>query len=313
MKDFLVLAIVGPTGSGKTEVSLELAKLIDVEIVSCDSMQFYIDMNIGTAKLPLKQRLNPIHHMIDVCFPDTNYSVYLFQKSSRKCIEGIVNRGRLPLAVGGSTLYVTGLLYDIAFPPGEINSFVRKELERRAKLDTESLWQELKNVDPEGYQLIEKGNVRRLIRALEIFHLTGIKYSELNRSWKNRKLYYNAKIFCLFRDRRELYERIEKRVDDMLERGLIEETKSLLEKNKLGTTAKQALGYKEIIDYLDGKVTLNEAVEIIKKRTKNYAKRQMTWFKHDAATKILNVTGMKAEDIANLIFKEVKPDVASSC
>lgn len=313
MKDSSVLAIVGPTGSGKTEVSLELGKLLAVEIVSADSMQFYIDMNVGTAKLPIEKRTNPVHHMIDICFPDVNYSAYLFQKSARKCVEGINRRNHIPLITGGSTLYVAGLLYDINFPPGGIDSELRRELEEKASSDPDSLWQEMRTIDPEGYQLIKERNIRRAVRALEVFHLTGIKYSELNNSWKNRKLYYKASIYCITQNRQELYQRIEKRVDLMIEQGLVEETKRLLSEYKLGTTARQALGYKEIIAYLDGEIALDEAIKVIKKRTKNYAKRQMTWFKNDPQTKVIDVTDMDKKEIATLIFEEYKQDVTSYC
>ncbi len=313
MKDSSVLAIVGPTGSGKTDVSLEFGKLLSVEIVSADSMQFYVDMNIGTAKLPVEKRTDPVHHMVDICFPDINYSAYLYQKAARKCIEGIIRRNRMPLVTGGSTLYVAGLLYDIEFPPGEIESGLRKELEKRAESNPDSLLEELRTVDQEGYQLIKGGNIRRVVRALEVFYLTGIKYSELNQLWKNRKLYYKASIYCITRSKQELYERIEKRVDLMIEQGLVEETKRLLSKYTLSSTARQALGYKEIISYLNGEYDLDEAIRLIKKRTRNYAKRQMTWFRNDPQTKVIDVTGMDEKKIAAYILKEYRKDVTSSC
>lgn len=300
-----VLGITGPTGAGKTQVSLCLAQRLGAEIVSCDSMQVYCYMDIGTDKLPADRRTNPIHHMIDVAMPDEDYSVARYQREARACMDGIFARGRVAIVCGGTPLYLNALVCDINIPPQPDNSELRKKLLEEERKSPGYLIKRLKEIDPEALDLIEPENTRRLIRAVELYELSGVKYSELHRRWKNRKLIYDACILCLYREREEVYENINKRVEQMFERGLIEETKFLLENFNLSRTARQALGYKEVIDYLNGKQSLEETKEMVKKRTRNYAKRQISWFRNDPNVEMFDISGLEPEEACEKIINRL--------
>jgi tRNA dimethylallyltransferase len=299
-KDFTKLvAIVGPTATGKSEVALHLAPLINAEIISCDSMQVYKDMDIGTNKLPLQKRKEVPHHLIDIVTPDINFSVALFQKEAKKVIKEIGKKGKTPLLVGGSGLYVRAVTDDLNFPRGEINSPYRKELLKKLEKEgPESLHQLLSSLDPEGAKKVSPSNVRKVIRALEIIKETGRKYSEYLKSWQEYKSPYKLWIFGLFLPREELYEKVEERVKKMVEEGLFEEVEALRKKYSLALTPRQALGYKEVLAYLDGEISREEAVGLIKRRTRQYAKRQMVWFKRDPRVRWIDIKGKSTREIA---------------
>ncbi len=298
-----IITIAGPTATGKSEIAIKIAKYLgNAEIISADAFQIYCYLNIGTAKLPFQRRLNPLHHMIDVCLPDKSFSVAAFQTMARKCLEGAISRGKKAVITGGTPLYLIALLFDIEIPQEKEIPGLRDSLLERASADYPGLLNHLSEIDPEALNLIHPANKRRVIRAIEIFEKTGIKYSELHRRWKNRKPAYNGLNLWVYRERQELYEAIEERVDRMIEVGLVEEVKSLINRFNLSHTARQAIGYKEIIEYLEGKISLSEAVEKIKKRTRNYAKKQISWFKAENRFIPVDISGLSNDEAANKII-----------
>lgn len=265
-----------------------------------------MEMDIGTAKPDWSTRFSPIHHMIDITTPDTNFSVALYQEMARNCIKEIKERDKIPLVVGGTPMYVTALLCNIEIPPGTLDSDLRKRLVKLAKKDPEKLWEKLEQVDPDAIELIQENNLRRVIRAIEIYTLTGKKYSQLRKNWNNRELVYNTNIFALIREREEIYKRINRRVDLMVQKGLFEETEHLKEKWNLSKTALQALGYKEALSYIKGDISKDEAVELIKKRTRRFAKRQLSWFRNDKFVTLLDISGLTDKEAAEKILNRQK-------
>lgn len=301
-----VVVIVGPTASGKTAVSIELAKKLNGEIISADSMQIYKEMNIGSAK-PTKEEMQGItHYMIDVIEPTENFNVAKYKEMAEECIEKILAKGKLPIIVGGTGLYVSTLTNGIEFSEIEKDEKYRKELEDIAEQENgiDILFEQLKKIDPEAANIIEKNNVRRVIRALEIFKVTGKTKTQLDRE-SIKELKYDYRIFGMLWDRQELYDRIDKRVDIMLDMGLLEEVEKLNEKG-FSATAIQGLGYKEIIEYLDKEITLDEAIEKLKQETRRYAKRQMTWFKRDK--KIVWLDAKNKEKVVEYIFQNIREE-----
>lgn len=282
-KKYKLISLVGPTGIGKTGLSIELAKIINAEIVSADSMKIYIGMDIGTAKPSIKQRKKIPHHMIDICYPDHIMTVSEFQGLARKCIDGISNRGKIPFLVGGSGLYIRAVIDDLNFAKNIINEVERAKLRKRVKDEgSESLYNELIKIDEEYAKKISSRDVKRIIRALEIYYVSGIKFSSFQKKWNERKSIYDLAIIGLNKDRYELYNNIEKRVDDMIDLGLFDEVKELMEKGYSESLAlKQAIGYKEILSFYDGRLNRKEAINLIKKNTRNFAKRQLTWLRAD--------------------------------
>ncbi len=296
-----VLAIVGPTASGKSRLAMEVAKSKPAEIISADSMQIYKGMDIGTAKASAVDRQTVKHHLIDVATLDEAFSVVKYQKLARAAIEDIQKRGKLPILVGGTGLYVRATLYKLDFPPQKTDPNIRKTLEDDLRdKGLEYLQLKLKEADKSAYESIDIMNSRRVIRALEIISSTGASYADCRNDWQNWDRLYDSKIIGLTMPRPELYERINQRVDEMMKQGLLDEVKNLIKNGlKEAIVAKQALGYKELIDYLDGKTHFDEAVESIKKRTRHYAKRQYTWFNKDPNIEWYekNVISSKARDL----------------
>ncbi len=279
-----VVSVVGPTASGKTKLSVELAKLFNGEVVSADSMQIYKDMRIATAKPDENEKCGIKHHMMDFLEPDKSYSVAEYVKDASKCIENISHRGKLPVVAGGTGLYVDSLLNNLTFTEQARNCELCKELMNIYQSDgIDKLLEMLNEFDPESaVRLSEQKNVKRIIRAIEIYKTTGVTITEQNKSSKNVPSPYNAvKIGINFRDRQKLYDRINARVDIMLKQGLLNETKRVLSK-PLSFTSAKAIGYKELTPYFEGTKTLEECVEKLKMETRRYAKRQITWFKRDA-------------------------------
>ena len=280
MKDRLIV-ISGPTACGKTAVSIELAKSIGGEIVSADSMQVYRGMDIGTAKIMPDEMQGIPHYLIDEFDPDEDFNVAKFQQRAKKYISDIISRGKMPIVAGGTGFYINALVYDNDFAKEDEESEIRRQLQQEAKQKgAEHMHGILKEIDPESAEKIHKNNVKKVIRAIEFYRLNGKKISTHNAEEKQRETAYDVKIFVLDMSRDRLYERIEKRIDIMLEQGLLKEVESLLEKYSPSLVSMQGLGYKEFVPYFKGECTLEEAVYNLKISTRHFAKRQLTWFRH---------------------------------
>ena len=282
MKQPLVI-LTGPTAVGKTKLSIALAKAVGGEIISADSMQVYRRMDIGSAKIRREEMQGVPHHLIDVLDPKEEFHVVRFQALAREALSGIYERGRIPIVAGGTGFYIQALLYDIDFTENEENPGLRRELERLAKeRGPEALHGMLQEADPEAAGQIHANNVKRVIRALEFYRLTGKKISRHNREQRGKDTPYEAAYFVLNDERGRLYERIDRRVDLMLEEGLLEEVKALrAEGCTREMVSMQGLGYKELLAYLEGECSLEEAVRILKRDTRHFAKRQLTWFRRE--------------------------------
>ena len=277
-----VIAIVGPTAVGKTALAIKLAKKYNGEIISCDSMQIYKGMDIGTAK-PTKEELQTVpHHLIDILEPDVNFSCAEYQTLAKGIIDDIIKRGKTPIFCGGTGLYLDSVLKIPGFADTVKDENYRKELEEfAAQNGADALHNLLKECDPESAEAIHKNNQKRVIRALEIFKCTGQKKSELDKKSKEIKPPYDSSVFFLTAKNRDLlYSRIEKRVDIMIDEGLLDEARMLYENGflKEGYTSYGAIGYKELIPYIEGKDTLESCINELKLSTRHYAKRQLTWF-----------------------------------
>ncbi len=278
-----LVILTGPTAVGKTRLSVKLAKEIGGEIISADSMQVYRHMDIGSAKITKEEMEGIPHYLVDILDPKENFNVFLFQKLAKKAMEQIYENGHIPILVGGTGFYIQSVLYDIDFEENEGDSAYRKELEALSvEKGAAYLHDMLKKVDARSAEQIHKNNVKRVIRALEYFHQTGTPISGHNDMERAKESPYD---FCYFvlNDRRELlYERIEKRVDQMLSHGLVEEVQKLKEMGcSMEHISMQGLGYKEILGYLDGQYDLERAVYLIKRDTRHFAKRQLTWFNRE--------------------------------
>ena len=278
-----LIILTGPTAVGKTSLSLSLAKELDGEIVSADSMQVYRYMDIGTAKIREEERQGIPHHLIDVLDPWEDFNVVRFQKMAREALEEIWERGHIPIVTGGTGFYIQALLYDIHFTENNEDSSLRKDLENYARENgAEALHSRLVEVDEKAASQIHFNNVKRVIRALEFYYQTGKKMSEHNEEERKRTSPYDFKYFVLNDEREHLYAGINRRVDLMMEEGLVEEVRKLKEMGCDSTmVSMQGLGYKEILSYLEGECTLDEAVYKIKRDTRHFAKRQITWFKRE--------------------------------
>lgn len=275
-----LIVLIGPTAVGKTDLSIYLAQRFNGEIISGDSMQIYKSMDIGTAKISKDEMAGIPHHLIDIKNPDEPFSVAEFQKLVREKITEIHNRNRVPMIVGGTGLYIQSVLYDYRFSDDVGNDEIRTMLEQRVKTDGNMvLYEELKSIDPKSAVKIHPNNIRRVIRALEIFYCTGKTASDYQKQ-QVPNLLYNVALVGLTMDREQLYNRINKRVDIMMENGLLEEVKRLYDSNLREVQSIQAIGYKELYAYFDGIITLEEAIERLKQNSRNYAKRQLTWFRN---------------------------------
>ena len=283
MKKPLVI-LTGPTAVGKTKASIGLAKAIGGEIISADSMQVYKQMDIGSAKIKPSEMDGIPHYLVDILEPDEEFHVVLFQQMAKQAIQKIYEKGKIPILVGGTGFYIQAVLYDIDFSENEKDTSYREELEKLAQTKgAEYLHDRLRKVDEKSAQDIHANNVKRVIRALEYFHQTGEKISEHNEEQRKKVSPYNFSYFVLNDERAHLYERINLRVDQMINEGLVREVQSLKEKGYTrDMVSMQGLGYKEMLDYLDNKCSLEEAVEIIKRDTRHFAKRQITWFKRES-------------------------------
>lgn len=280
-----VIVICGPTASGKTTLSIQLAQKINGEIISSDSMQIYKDMNIGTAK-PDQQEMQGIkHYLLDFVEPNQRYSVADYKKDAENAIEDILQKGKVPIIVGGTGLYVDSLIYGIEYPNIEFDENYRKELERRVEKEgLEKLYEKAKKIDPQAMKKISRNDQKRILRVLEIYNATGKTKTEQEIESRKNEVKYDYRVFAINMDREKLYDRINKRVDIMIQKGLIEEVENLLKKYNEFPTAMQGLGYKEVVEYIQGKVLKEDMIENIKRESRRYAKRQITWFKKNKQT-----------------------------
>jgi tRNA dimethylallyltransferase len=284
-----VTFVVGPTASGKTAYSIELAKKTDAEIISADSMQIYKYMDIGTAKPSEIERDGILHHMIDIIYPDQNFSVALYQKMALEKIKEISTKGKRVIVTGGTGLYINSLVYNISYAKNSMNEQIRSELEYLASArGNEYIHNMLKELDPVAAQRIHVNDKKRVIRALEIYQTTGKNTTEQIDRSRDSPPGFEYVIIGLEVDRQELRRRIDERVDKMMNAGLQAEVKSLLEMGYGGGTAMQAIGYKELVEHFNCNISLDEAVEKIKTGTKQYAKRQITWFRKISNIKWFN-------------------------
>lgn len=280
-----VVVIVGPTASGKTAVSIELAKKINGEIISADSMQIYKYMDIGTAKPTLDEMQGIKHYMLDVVMPDETFNVAKYKSMAESAIEEILKKGKVPIIVGGTGLYINTLVDGIEFADVPGDEEYRNELiEKGYREGAMSIYKELEKVDSESAQKIDPNNIRRVARALEIYKVTGKTKTQLDIE-SRKEVKYDYKLFGMEWDRETLYNRIDLRVDKMIEAGLIDEVRNVTEKFKISNTAVQGLGYKEVIEYLNGNISYEEMIEKLKLETRHYAKRQLTWFRRDKRIK----------------------------
>lgn len=280
-----VIVICGPTASGKTALSIKLAKKVNGEIISSDSMQIYKNMDIGTAKPTIEEMEGIPHHLIGFVEPNQRYSVAEFKKDAEAAIEKIVAKGKTPIVVGGTGLYVDSLIYGIEYQDIELDEKYRQELEKRVVDEgLEKLYEEAKKIDPQAIEKISLNDKKRILRILEIYKATGKNKTEQEIESRKKGVKYDYKVFAINWEREILYERINKRVDIMIEQGLIQEVEELLKKYTEFPTAMQGLGYKEVVEYLQGETTREEMIEKIKMETRRYAKRQITWFKKNKQT-----------------------------
>lgn len=284
-------------------MSIELAKKIDGEIISCDSMQIYKDMDIGTAK-PTKEEMQGIkHYLIDFVSPDERYSVADFKKDAKKAIKEILEKGKTPIIVGGTGLYVDSLIYEIEYQNIEFDEKYRERLEQQAEEQgLDKLYEMARKIDGEAIKKISPNDKKRILRILEIYHATGKNKTEQEKESRKKEVEYDYKIYALSWDREKLYERINKRVDIMLEQGLIEEVKNVYNKYEKFPTAMQGLGYKEVVEYLEGKTSKEEMIDKIKQETRRYAKRQLTWFRKNKQTIWLDAQD-KIQNNINIILE----------
>ena len=276
-----VIVIVGPTASGKTALTVELAKRIDGEVISCDSMQIYRNMSIGTAKPSAEEMDGVPHYLIDFVSPDVRYSVADFKRDAEEKIRFVLDRGKVPILCGGTGLYVDSLVYGIDYPEIEFDQGYRDEL--MAVADSEDglkrLYEMAMKIDPDAVLKISRNDKKRITRVLELYRATGKTKTELERESRKNGVKYDYRIFAIGMDREKLYDRIYKRVDLMIEQGLVDEVKDIVKKYDKFPTAMQGLGYKEVVEYFDKKLTMDEMIQKIKQETRRYAKRQLTWFR----------------------------------
>ncbi len=278
-----LVILTGPTAVGKTALSIELAKTIGGEIISADSMQVYRRMDIGSAKITPEEMAGVPHHLIDVLEPDQEFNVVVFQELAKRALAEIYSRGNIPIVAGGTGFYIQALLYDIDFTENDEDTALRRSLEEQAKREgAEALYERLRAVDPESCESIHAHNVKRVIRAIEFYEKTGKKISVHNMEQRQNSSPYHFAYFVLNDDRERIYERINERVDLMMAQGLMEEVRALRESGcRKDMVSMQGLGYKELLSCLEGEISLEEAVYLIKRDTRHFAKRQLTWFRRE--------------------------------
>lgn len=300
------IIIAGPTATGKSALAVSLAKKLDGEIISADSMQIYRRMDIGSAKVTIDEMQGVPHYMLDIKEPsEENFSVADYCALAKEKIEDILKRKKLPIIVGGTGLYISSLADNIEFAEGNTNLELRERLfaiaEEKGNAYVHAM---LKKIDPETAESVHENNIKRIVRAIEVYNATGITLSEQNRRSKNTPSPYNFIMLALFLNREKMYERINLRVDKMFEQGLIDEVKALAAEGLTREMqAMQGIGYKEVFDYMENSITKEECIELVKKNTRNYAKRQLTWFKRDKRYIWLDAQAQNVEDDAFYVIK----------
>ena len=294
-----LIILTGPTAVGKTELSIQLAKAVNGEIISADSMQVYKEMNIGSAKIQPEEMKGVSHYLVDEIEPEEEFNVVRFQTMAKNAMKTIYQKGKIPVIVGGTGFYIQALLYDIDFTDTTEDFDYRRELEQLAQeKGNEFLHEMLRKVDPKAAQEIHENNRKRVIRALEYYRDTGKQISKHNEQQRQNESPYQFAYFVLNRDRRELYRRIDQRVDQMMKQGLLEEVKRLKERGCTSNmVSMKGLGYKELLDYLNGMNSLEEAVRIIKRDTRHFAKRQLTWFKREKEVDWIELDGKTEQQV----------------
>lgn len=316
MKKPLII-LTGPTAVGKTKASIDLAKALNGEIISADSMQVYKYMDIGSAKIRPEEMQGVPHHLVDVLEPDEEFHVVRFQQMAKQAMQEIYDKGKVPIVVGGTGFYIQALLYDIDFTESNEDNIYRSQLEQIAKEQgAQHLHDLLREVDPESADAIHANNVKRVIRALEFYKQTGEKISQHNETERAKESPYDFCYFVLTDQRQHLYDRIDQRVDQMLQEGLVAEVEAL--KNKGYTkdmVSMQGLGYKEVLDYLNGECTLEEAVYVLKRDTRHFAKRQLTWFRRERDVIWIDKEQFQYDDekIQNELLKQIRERTNLSC
>lgn len=305
MSGLPVVCVVGPTASGKSALAELVATRLGSSVVSVDAMQVYRGMDVGTAKTPLDERRCPLL-MVDVVDPDEDYSVQRFQTDARSCVDTLLAEGLTPVLCGGTGLYLNAVIDEMTFPAGEKDGGARERYERiAAEQGADALHALLAERDPESAALVHPNNVRRVVRALEMSD-EGVSYARHHEGLHERAAHYPARIWGLSWPREDLYARIDARVDQMVEAGLVEEVRALVGRRLTAdVTAGQAIGYKEILEALSGRVELEEAVELVKRRTRRYAKRQLSWFRHDGRVRWLEMGEVSLEDACERIVSDL--------
>lgn len=304
-----LIILTGPTAVGKTDLSVRLAKALGGEIISADSMQVYCHMDIGSAKVTKEEMDGVPHHLIDVLKPDQDFNVVLFQKMAKEALTRIYGRGHIPIVAGGTGFYIQALVYDIDFTENDPDPSIRARLEKEAAVKgARHLHSRLRQIDPDAADQIHANNVKRVIRAIEFYEKTGTRISRHNETEHKKESPYDFLYYVLNTDRGALYDRIDRRVDRMMAMGLVDEVKMLAQ---MGCTrdmvSMQGLGYKEILDHLDGRCSLEEAVRVLKRDTRHFAKRQLTWFKRERDVRWLDLPafGDDKEKVLAHIIREI--------
>lgn len=302
-----ILVLGGPTAVGKTDLSIKLAKELNGEIISADSMQIYKKMDIGSAKVTKEEMNGVVHHMIDIVEPDKEFTVSDYKKIGDEIIKDILSRNKMPIIVGGTGLYINALTCNMDFTEGSSDMEYREKLNELAKeKGNKYIHNILNEVDKKSAESIHMNNLKRVIRALEVYHITGKPFSSFDLGEKMYESEYDIDYYVLTMDREKLYNRINRRVDIMIDKGLIDECEYL---KSIGLTKEnqsmQGIGYKEILLYLENKVTLDESIEMIKKGSRNYAKRQLTWFRRDKRVKFLDKDILSEEEIQTKIINDI--------
>ncbi|MBQ6814383.1 MAG: tRNA (adenosine(37)-N6)-dimethylallyltransferase MiaA [Lachnospiraceae bacterium] len=308
-----LIVLTGPTAVGKTDLSIKLAKAIDGQIISADSIQVYKHMDIGSAKVTKEEMDGVKHYLIDVLEPTDEFNIYVFKKLALEALNEIYENGKIPIIAGGTGFYIQSLLYDIQFTEEENDKAYRNELTEKAKNEgVSAIHNMLKEVDPKSAEDIHENNLKRVIRALEYYHETGKLMSEHNEEQRQNESPYNFRYYVLNMERDKLYERINMRVDIMMENGLVSEIKKLKDMGySKDLVSMQGIGYKEIREYVDKECTLEEAVDTLKKNTRHFAKRQLTWFKREKEVVWLNYEDFSydKEKILNYILEDLHKNI----
>ncbi len=315
MNKIPLVVITGPTASGKTDLAIQVAQQLNGEIISADSMQIYRYMDIGTAKPTLQERQGIVHHMIDIRDPDEEFNVSLFQKLTRDAIQEITERGKLPILAGGTGFYISSIIYPMNFTDAVEDSQYRSHL--NGLLDQHGatwLHNHLRRVDPASAKRLHPNDTRRVIRAMEVFHLTGKTMEAYRQNFADIESPYYSRVYGLSMDRQLLYDRINIRVDRMIESGLIDEVKGILDKGySRNLVSMQGLGYKEIVDYLKGLSTKEESINILKRSTRRFSKRQIAWFKREEQIIWLNPVEMgNLKAVADWVITDIENNLLSN-